>query len=207
MKTPPPPPSLFPRGRCFRKYTPAHARQTSSTSSLSTVQKKLQNASDFYAVPIPEILEDSTFLATNFPRSGASPFLSREERRKEGRKKEGKKVGLERSGAQRAHYATAWRGVRRALPRCHAGFQFTDREYDSKYVWRGVDRWDRLLSLSPLGYESIQLPRSRVNSYASRRVSGSLGHGRQTTEAGRLTFPSLHIAFCFHLTVRKTIRV
>lgn len=151
MKTPPlppPPPSLFPRGRCFRKYTPA--RQTSSTSSLSTVQKKLQNASDFYAVPIPEILEDSTFLATNFPRSGASPFLSREERRKEERRK-GKKLGsrgaahkeriMQRCGA--AYDALC----RDATPVSSSPIANTTRNMCGGGLIGGMP-WDRLLSLS-----------------------------------------------------------
>ena len=111
-----------------------------------------------------------------FPRdkfSTSLPVFGKKEERKEGRKEgrlEKSWIGdaTARSGAQRAHYATACDALCRfPVHRSRIRFEMCVSRTDRRY---GIG-----FSLS-LGYESIQLPRSRVNSYASRRASGSLGH-------------------------------
>lgn len=159
-------------------YT-THARQTSP--SLSTVRKKL---------------ETSGFLPPHqSPKSSRTPLSSRQifqeaelprprhERRKEGRK-EGKKVEFETRPRGAAHKERIMQ--RRGAARFPV-HRSRIRLETCVCVCVYVSRTDRRYAVGYVGFslslESIQLPRSRVNSYASRRVSGSLGHGRQTTEA------------------------
>lgn len=164
-------------------YT-THARQTSP--SLSTVRKKL---------------ETSGFLPPHqSPKSSRAPLSSRQifqeaelprprhERRKEGRK-EGKKVEFEtrpRGAAHKERIMQRRGAAHDAAPVSSSPVANTTRNV-CVCVCVYVSRTDRRYAVGYVGFslslESIQLPRSRVNSYASRRVSGSLGHGRQTTEA------------------------
>lgn len=177
---PPPPPSVFPGflPRCFREYTP-HTLDRPRPPSRPF--GKSSKRADFSRPTNLRNPRGHHFPRDKFSKKRSFPVLGTKEGKKEGRK--GKKLNSRRDHEERRTKSALCNGVARR------GFQFTGREYDSKRVCVCVyvSRTDRRYAVGYVGFslslESIQLPRSRVNSYASRRVSGSLGHGRQTTEA------------------------
>ena len=181
---PPPPPSVFPGflPRCFREYTP-HTLDRPRPPSRPF--GKSSKRADFSPTNLRNP-RGHHFPRDKFSKKRSFPVLGTKEGKKEGRK--GKKLNSRRDHEERRTKSALCNGVaRRTMPRRFPVHRSRIRLETCVCVCVCVSRTDRRYAVGYVGFslslESIQLPRSRVNSYASRRVSGSLGHGRQTTEA------------------------